>query len=548
MAFKNHSSKSSPKYLAERRRPATLPLAARHQPSTMVEAPTEIWIPRPQPGRRYFGWGLLVAGVALFMALALVVALALGAALFYRSPMIMPGTYVLGQYVGGQTAAEAAETLQAQWQQRSVRLDAGEVSRSVAPADLGMTLDGVATAENAYRHGRSPRLLVEAVKAGGRFHVQPVWQVDLAVAEAYLQALAPEVAVAPVNAGVAFVDGRVEVTPPVPGQALDVADTVDWLGQHAAEAVSDGRLTLVTRPVQPAITDTSAVAEKANELLATTLTLYAYDPITDETTTWDVPPTVWGGWLTLTIDPDYPGELAWLVDSEKAADFLGSQSGQLGEGRYVDVAEATTALSGAINSRADSATVRVHHRERQHAVQAGETLASIGRAFGIPYPWIQHANPGIGDSLSVGQSLTIPSPDELVPLPVVQNKRIIVSIGQQKMWVYENGQVKWEWPASTGIDSSPTAPGVFQVQSHEPNAYAGNWDLWMPNFMGIYRPVPTSEFMNGFHGFPTRGSSQLLWTGDLGRRVTYGCILIHSDNAAALYDWAEEGVIVEIQP
>jgi lipoprotein-anchoring transpeptidase ErfK/SrfK len=89
---------------------------------------------------------------------------------------------------------------------------------------------------------------------------------------------------------------------------------------------------------------------------------------------------------------------------------------------------------------------------------------------------------------------------------------------------------------------------VFQVQSHEPNAYAGNWDLWMPNFMGIYQPVPTSEFMNGFHGFPTRGSSQLLWTGDLGRRVTYGCILIHSDNAAALYDWAEEGVVVEIEP
>ena len=65
-----------------------------------------------------------------------------------------------------------------------------------------------------------------------------------------------------------------------------------------------------------------------------------------------------------------------------------------------------------------------------------------------------------------------------------------------------DGQLKWEWPASTGIDSSPTAPGVFQIQSHEPNAYAGNWDLWMPSFMGIYRPVPTSEFMNGFHGFP----------------------------------------------
>jgi lipoprotein-anchoring transpeptidase ErfK/SrfK len=66
--------------------------------------------------------------------------------------------------------------------------------------------------------------------------------------------------------------------------------------------------------------------------------------------------------------------------------------------------------------------------------------------------------------------------------------------------------------------------------------------------MGIYRPVPTSEFMNGFHGFPTRGGSQLLWTGSLGRPVTYGCILISSENAQTLYNWAETGVIVEIQP
>jgi lipoprotein-anchoring transpeptidase ErfK/SrfK len=30
--------------------------------------------------------------------------------------------------------------------------------------------------------------------------------------------------------------------------------------------------------------------------------------------------------------------------------------------------------------------------------------------------------------------------------------------------------------------------------------------------------------------------------------VTYGCILIHSDNAAALYDWAEEGTVVQVDP
>jgi lipoprotein-anchoring transpeptidase ErfK/SrfK len=130
---------------------------------------------------------------------------------------------------------------------------------------------------------------------------------------------------------------------------------------------------------------------------------------------------------------------------------------------------------------------------------------------------------------------------------VVENKRIIVSISQQKVYVYENGALKWEWLASTGINSSPTAPGIFQIQAHEPNAYAGNWDLWMPSFMGISRPVPTSDFMNGFHGFPTRNGYDLLWTGDLGHKVTYGCVLLSNDNVNLLYEWAEDGVVVEIQ-
>jgi lipoprotein-anchoring transpeptidase ErfK/SrfK len=134
-----------------------------------------------------------------------------------------------------------------------------------------------------------------------------------------------------------------------------------------------------------------------------------------------------------------------------------------------------------------------------------------------------------------------------LPYPVDPDKRIVVSISQQKTWVYENGQVKWTWTTSTGIADSPTWPGIYQIISHEPNAYAANWNLWMPDFMGVYQPIPGADFTNGFHGFPTRGASQLLWTNDLGTRVTYGCILLSNENAQALYNWAEEGVVVEIQ-
>ena len=123
-----------------------------------------------------------------------------------------------------------------------------------------------------------------------------------------------------------------------------------------------------------------------------------------------------------------------------------------------------------------------------------------------------------------------------------------MSLAEQRLWAYEDGQLKWEWPVSTGLPSSPTAPGVFQVQGHDEEAFASQWDLLMPKFMGIYRPGPNSPIMNGFHGFPTRGGSQIIWTNSLGHPVTFGCILLGSEESRQLYDWAAEGTIVEVVP
>jgi len=205
-------------------------------------------------------------------------------------------------------------------------------------------------------------------------------------------------------------------------------------------------------------------------------------------------------------------------------------------------------VGGRSGIRPQTGQLRAYHRDRQYTVQEGDALAVIAFDHGIPYPWIQQANPGIGDNLQVGQILTIPSPDLLLPLPVREGKRITVSLSSQMMWVYEDGDVQWQWQVSTGMPSSPTSPGVFQIQTHELEAYAANWDLSMPHFMGIYEPGPRADVMNGFHGFPSRGGAQLLWTGSLGRPVTYGCILISSENATTLYEWAEEGTVVEIHP
>jgi lipoprotein-anchoring transpeptidase ErfK/SrfK len=68
----------------------------------------------------------------------------------------------------------------------------------------------------------------------------------------------------------------------------------------------------------------------------------------------------------------------------------------------------------------------------------------------------------------------------------------------------------------------------------------------MPHFMGDYEAAP--GFMNGIHGLPTRDGYTLVWESSLGvRRSSYGCIILGLEEAAWLFDWAEEGVVVEIR-
>ena len=515
-----------------------------------AEMPTQPWQPLPPPApRRRTHWLVhLALAVSAVLVLLFGLAVVLAVAWFVsQSDWIVPGVSVSGIDLSGQSRETAVSTLQSAWDTQIITLAAGDETRAVPPSSLGLALDAAATADAARDQGRTLASWRSFWADDGRFLTAPVWQFDRAAAEYGLNALAAELVRVPQDARLEYSNGRFVALPGQPGRQLDVAATLNLLTQQAGVVLANGRLDLTLTAVPPAVVDLSAVAEQANTLLAAPITLHAYDPISNQAVDWLLPPETWGGWLTVDATAVAAGQFNWSLDQGQVENYVQAQAAGLGEGRFVDVDEAGTAVTEAITHHATTVSLRVYHQPRQHVVQSGETLSSIGRGYGIPYPWIQQANPGL-ETLSVGQTITIPSVDEMVPLPVVEGKRIVVSIAQQRAWVYENGALKWEWPVSTGIASSPTAPGIFQIQSHEANAYAGNWDLWMPQFMGIYRPVPTSDFMNGFHGFPTRGGSQLLWTGDLGRPVTYGCILLDSGNAELLYNWAETGVVVEIQP
>lgn len=123
------------------------------------------------------------------------------------------------------------------------------------------------------------------------------------------------------------------------------------------------------------------------------------------------------------------------------------------------------------------------------------------------------------------------------------SKYILVDISEQYMYVYENDELVYSFVASTGINNA-TRVGTFAVQSRIPNAYGSTWNIWMPNWLGIYW---SGGLENGIHALPILPSGATLWEGFLGRPVSYGCVVLGTYESKLLYDWAEMGTTVEIQ-
>ena len=129
------------------------------------------------------------------------------------------------------------------------------------------------------------------------------------------------------------------------------------------------------------------------------------------------------------------------------------------------------------------------------------------------------------------------SPGDLPP-PSGGSKLILVDISEQQMYVYQDGNLVWNWVVSTGEPGRDTRPGAYSVLDKIPNAYAATWNLWMPNWLGIYW---AGSLENGIHALPILSNGQRLWDGYLGTKVSFGCVILGITEAQTLFDWAEVG-------
>ena len=123
------------------------------------------------------------------------------------------------------------------------------------------------------------------------------------------------------------------------------------------------------------------------------------------------------------------------------------------------------------------------------------------------------------------------------------SKHIQVDISEQHMYVFNGDTLVYSFIASTGMGNS-TRVGTFSVLNKIPNAYGATWNIWMPNWLGIYW---SGSLQNGIHALPILSNGATLWAGYLGTPISYGCVVLDTYDAQILYGWADIGTPVEIR-
>ncbi len=502
--------------------------------------------PPPSSGTEWqLRWAVwLLSGLALLLAAGWGL---FGVYLYYRfAGPVAPRVRVGETAIGGLSEAQAAARIDQQWNRERVWLVTdGQRYWQAKPLDFGVWVDPAATARQAYQVGRGERRWGEIARLifdNQPIEIGPVVVFSPTAAVEQLRNWRALVERPPAPPLLRYAEGGWAAAPGEAGLALDVEATVRWLEQNAALAARSGVLTLASRPLPSSTAELEARLPELLAQLDRPLRVEGYDPILDRSERWDVPPAQLAEWVALEWREGQPH---LRLDERDFPDYLDRLQDRLEDGRTVWLPPDPYNLTERWVSGTPY-TVILRHPPTAYTVQPGDTLLSISYRAQIPAWMILRANPGLNpDVLPTGSTLTIPSRSDLLPLPVVLGKRILISISAQRMTVFENGAAIREFIISTGVDRSPTQPGVFQVQSHVLEAYASVWDLTMPYFLGIYEAWP--GFMNGIHGLPTLSGGRRLWAGNLGRPVSYGCIILDLPAAEWLYDWAQNGVVVEIR-
>ncbi|MBI5928147.1 MAG: L,D-transpeptidase family protein [Chloroflexi bacterium] len=188
------------------------------------------------------------------------------------------------------------------------------------------------------------------------------------------------------------------------------------------------------------------------------------------------------------------------------------------------------------NAQANSGATTVH------VVERGQELGLIAKEYGVSVEDIlavnDLANP---DVIYVGQELIIPAGGvyepaaaDAPPAPTGVGKEIVVSVDNQRIYAYENGQLVRSHLVSTGLPDTPTVYGDYHIYIK----LAAD-DMAGP---GYYLPqVPYTMYF--YQGYAIHGT---YWHNAFGRPMSHGCVNLPTSEAEWFFNWAEVGTLVRV--
>lgn len=253
------------------------------------------------------GWGIL-SFLVVFLFFNL------GFSLIY-SGRILPGVFMNGVSLSGQTVDEATNTIASTYRYSetgTIMLVDGEKSWMVRPVQLGFYLDPVASATAAYETGRKGNLVnvllqrVSLLKE--QVQTQPSFIFDQKTAINYLKALSVEINQQVREASISIYGTEVIVQNGQSGRVLDIAATLEALTRQI-QSMQDGVIPLVVRQSEPVILSAEEQGQLARTVLSEPLSL-------------SLPADTSGAVQTVQIQT---ADLAPLLTFEKVNDTSGAQ-------------------------------------------------------------------------------------------------------------------------------------------------------------------------------------------------------------------------------
>ena len=141
------------------------------------------------------------------------------------------------------------------------------------------------------------------------------------------------------------------------------------------------------------------------------------------------------------------------------------------------------------------------------------------------------------------------NPDLFLPVPnLVADMRLVISLGDRRVYVYDQDQVKTSFPVAIGRGGWETPTGEFQVMQmiRDPR--------WEHPFTGVIVPAGGTNPLGsrwigfwsdgtntiGFHGTPNESS--------VGQAVSHGCVRMYNRDVQTLFEMVAVGTPVTVRP